>query len=186
MRSELDVIKKRIASNVEKEKEARAKQAFYQARLDNQPQREADITSITREQEVQRSIYNDNVKKRETSSIAVNLERRQIGEQFNLIDQARLPEKPFSPDRLLYNLFGLAGGLAIGLALVGFLEYRDSTFKADYDVANVLSLPVLAVVPLMRSDAERKSEFRKNLFLNLGLGSAVAVCFAVLAYTFVR
>ena len=77
-------------------------------------------------------------------------------------------------------------GLAFGLAIVAFLEYRDSTFKADYEVATVLSLPVLAVVPLMRSDAERKSEFRKHLFLNLGLGSAVAVCLAVLAYTFVR
>jgi hypothetical protein len=168
------------------EKNLRQKQAFYQARIDNGPLREADVTSITREYDIQRGIYNENVKKRETSSIAVNLERRQIGEQFNLIDQARLPEKPFSPDRMLINLFGLAGGLAFGLAIVAFLEYRDSTFKADYEVATVLSLPVLAVVPLMRSDAERKSEFRKHLFLNLGLGSAVAVCLAVLAYTFVR
>ena len=113
------------------------------------------------------------------------LERRQIGEQFNLLDAARLPERPFSPNRILISLFGILGGLAVGLGLIALLEYRDSTFKTDSELAGVLALPVLAVVPLMRSDAERRAEFRKRLLLNLGLGSTVLVCLAVLTYTFV-
>ena len=46
------------------------------------------------------------------------------------------------------------GGLALGLLLVGFLEYRDSSFKCEDDVLRVLSLPVLALIPVM--DAERE------------------------------
>ena len=35
------------------------------------------------------------------------------------------------------------------LLVVGFLEYRDSSFKTEEDVMRVLSLPVLALVPVM-------------------------------------
>jgi Tfp pilus assembly protein PilN len=47
-------------------------------------------------------------------------------------------------------------------------------------------MPVLAVVPVMRSDSERRAEFRRRLILNLGLAGTVGVCLMVLAYTFVR
>jgi capsular polysaccharide biosynthesis protein len=123
--------------------------------------------------------------KREASNMAVNLSNRQIGEQFTLLDSARLPQKPSSPNRLMINGLGMAGGLALGLALVALLEYRDNTFKTDSELARVLGLPVLAVVPLMKSDAERRADFRRQLFLNVGLGSTVFLCLAVLTYTFV-
>ena len=64
----------------------------------------------------------------------MNLERRQIGEQFRIIDPARMPERPISPDRCGINMMGLLAGLALGLALVALLEYRDTTFKTDEDV----------------------------------------------------
>jgi hypothetical protein len=117
--------------------------------------------------------------------MAVNLAGRQIGEQFTLIDAARLPQRPSSPNRVLINLFGILGGLGFGVGLVGLLEYRDNSFKTDTEISRVLGLPVLAVVPLMKSDEERRADFRRRLFLNLGFGSTVCVCLAVLAYTFV-
>jgi hypothetical protein len=49
-----------------------------------------------------------------------------------------------------------------------------------------LSVPVLAVVPFMRSESERKRDLRKRWALNFALGSTVMGCLAVLAYTFVR
>ena len=108
-----------------------------------------------------------------------------MGEQFVLLDPAPVPQKPSAPDRILINLFGLAAGLVVGLTLVALVEYRDSTFKTDSELGGVLSLPVLAVVPLMLSESERRSKFRRRLILNLGLGSTVAVCLAVITYSFV-
>ncbi len=58
-----------------------------------------------------------------------------------------MPERPFSPNRTMINLGGIVAGLAIGLVLVGLLEYRDVTMKTDDEVSGVLGLPVLAVVP---------------------------------------
>ena len=45
-------------------------------------------------------------------------ERRQIGEQFRLLEPARLPERPVGPSRLAVNATGALAGLGLGLVLV--------------------------------------------------------------------
>src|SRR5690606_13258685 len=95
--------------------------------------------------------------KREDAKLASNLEQRQVGEQFKVLDPARVPERPFSPNRLLINAIGAIGGLVMGVALVGFLEFRDRTLKKQADVVRVLQVPVLAVVPLMMPAPARLS-----------------------------
>ena len=122
----------------------------------------------------------------EESKLAAEVEQRQIGEQFRLLDPARLPEKPFRPNRQVINLGGAALGLALGIVLVTLLEWRDSSFRTDDEVSTLLTLPVLAVVPLMQSDDDRARAKRRRLVMNVGLGSTVIGCLAVLVYTLVR
>ena len=184
-REELEALKTNIAAKEDQEKKIRAKISEYQARVDRAPLRSAELTELQREYDTIKSIHEGLVAKRESAAMSVNLQRRQIGEQFVLLDAAQIPQKPISPNRLTINIFGLVGGLALGLLLVILLEYRDSTFKTDSELGGVLSLPVLAVVPLMLSDVERRTMFRRRLILNLGLGSTVAVCLAVITYSFV-
>ena len=64
--------------------------------------------------------------------------------------------------------------------LIGFLEYRDSTFKTEDDIHRVLQLPVLALVPLMTSDKEVRTQRRRRMAVALGavvlvIGSAAVV-----------
>jgi len=184
-RAELADLKTNIAAKEEQDKRLRAKAAEYQSKVDRAPLRDAELTELQRDYDTILGIYQGLVAKREAASMSVNLNRRQIGEQFVLLDPAQVPQRPSSPDRLVINLVGLLAGLAIGLALVVLLEYRDSTFKTDSELGGVLALPVLAVVPLMLSESERRSSFRRRLILNLGLGSTVAVCLAVITYSFV-
>ena len=51
---------------------------------------------------------------------------------------------------------GAVGGLVLGL-VIGWASSstRDSSFKSEEDVVRLLSLPVLAMVPMMASDEER-------------------------------
>jgi protein tyrosine kinase modulator len=115
----------------------------------------------------------------------VSAERKQIGEQFRLVEPARAPDRPSSPNRPLLNVIGLIAGLAVGLSLVALFEYRDHTFKTDTELGGYVSLPVLAVVPVMMSGKEEKKAFRQRLLLNVSCGSAVLVCVALLTYTFI-
>ena len=185
-RDQLEQVNNRIALNRNEIIRLSAQAATYQAKIDRAPVHDAELMELTRDYGIYTALYNDLVAKREQASMSVNLERRQIGEQYVLLDPARLPEAPFSPNRILINLFGILGGLALGLGVVALIEYRDGSFKADYEIASVLAMPVLAVVPVMRSDNERRKDFRRRLVLNLGLASTVCVCLVVLAYTFVR
>lgn len=184
LRDALDLVKKQIVQRHADEARLRGQVDIYQARVNAVPARSAELISITRDYNTLNKTYQDLLAQREAAKMSVNLENRQLGERFTLIDQARLPQRPDSPNRILINFAGIVGGLALGLLLVALVEYRDTTFKTDRELASVLALPVLAVVPLMLSDAERRAQFRRKLITNLGLGSAVAACVAVLAYTF--
>ena len=186
LKAELDQLDRQISSKLADEQRLRAWAAGVQARVEATPTRQSEMIELTRDYASIQGIYSSLLNKKEDSRLAANLERRQIGEQFKLLDPARLPEKPVSPNRQRMNMIGLAAGLLIGLGLIAFLEYRDSSFKTDEEMTALLSLPVLAIVPSMRSHQERRAMVRRRIALGVGLGSTVTICLAVVLYTFVR
>ena len=113
---------------------------------------------MTRDYSTLQATYNSLRMKSEDSAIAANLERGKIGEQFKLVDEASRPERPYNDrQRRMVTASGAVAGLALGLLVVFLHEYRDSSFKRGEDVLQALSLPVLASIPLMRSDRERRA-----------------------------
>jgi len=181
LQAELDVIDHQLAAS---EAEAgRLKQVMggYQAKVDVVPTRESELVELTRDYGTLQTAYMSLLTKREDSKIAANLERRQIGEQFKILDPASLPERPFNQTQRIALIGSGAGvGLGLGFLLVAFLEYRDSSLKREEDVVRVLSLPVLALVPVMASVRERRSRHRRALAVNLGAGAALLASAAIL------
>ncbi|MGH9329055.1 MAG: hypothetical protein ACRD09_01315, partial [Vicinamibacterales bacterium] len=107
--------------------------------------------------------YRELLTKSEASKMAANLERRQIGEQFRVLDPARVPVSPIGTRRLRINLIGVSSGLLLGLALVALLEIRDSSFRSESDVVEVLALPVLALVPFVEGPADRRRQRQRRV-----------------------
>jgi len=170
--AEIGDIDRQLADKQEQEQRLRALIAGYQTKLDVVPKRESELVELTRDYTTLQTTYQSLLGKREDSKIAANLERRNIGEQFKVLDPARLPERPFSPKRSLIAAGGVAVGLALGMLVTFFLEYRDSTLKSENDVVRLFDLPVLALVPVMLSTKERRARRRRRLFGGL---SAVVV-----------
>jgi polysaccharide chain length determinant protein (PEP-CTERM system associated) len=186
LHAELDQLTLQIAHKQDEEKQLRAMTTAYQTRVEKAPTRESELTELTRDYGTLQTLYSNLLAKKEESQISANLERRQIGEQFRLLDPARLPEKPFRPNRPLINSLGLVGGLIAGCGLIALVEYRDKTFKTDEDVTSILTLPVLAVVPFMQSGRERRRRMVRRVAVGFGLATTVVACLAVVVYTFVR
>jgi polysaccharide chain length determinant protein (PEP-CTERM system associated) len=184
--TQLAELEQRVAAAQAAEVKLRARAAELQEKIDSVPTRESELVELTRDYGVLQSVYTNLLSKKEDSNISANLERRQIGEQFKLLDPAQVSERPVSPNRPMFIGMGLAAGLALGFALLVLLEYRDSSFKTDEEIGALLSLPVLAVVPVMRSDQERRRLALRRVVLGLSLSSTVAVCGAVVVYTLVR
>ena len=171
LRQEGEGLKKQIAAGQEEERRLRGLMQVYQGRADAAPARESELVELTRDYDTIQKMYIGLLGKSEESKMAANLESRQIGEQFRTLDPPRVPERPFAPNRQQLNAVGALAGLALGLAFAAFLEYRDTTLKTDDDITAALVMPVLCVVPLMITDAER----RRSRKIKLALAAAVLV-----------
>jgi uncharacterized protein involved in exopolysaccharide biosynthesis len=137
-----DVIamKKKIA-DLEKNKD------MGMRRIEQTPVSEQDMGTLGKEYQSMKATYETLLKKSQEAQQAENLEKRQKGEQFRVIDPAIVPEKPFSPDVPKSLLIGLFAGLASGLALAFMREQMDRSFHDADDVEISLGIKVLATIP---------------------------------------
>jgi uncharacterized protein involved in exopolysaccharide biosynthesis len=154
--------------------------ADYQRRIEAVPGLQSEWLSLSREYEAVQASYKEFSTKSEAARVSVDLETRQVGEQFRVLDPPRVPGRPVSPQRQINNAGGAAGGLFLGLLIIALLEIRDGSLKTDADVEHVLKLPVIAVVPLLLTDRDRS---RRRLRRQLAVGVMTGV-FAVGAYVF--
>ena len=173
MQAERQTLLRRISEKETQEKQLRGVLDGYQAKIAGVPTRETELTELTRDYETLRQIYTSLLAKSENARAAADLERRQIGEQFKVLDPAYLPERPISPNRLQINSAGALAGLAIGFGLLLLLEYRDRSLRTEDDVLDALALPVLAVVPRMMSVAERRRRQSRRRVVRFAVGATV-------------
>ena len=184
LEAELEVIDHQLKVSQEQQTELQGKISDYQRKVEAVPARESELVELTRDYEILKRNYEELVRKREDSKLAANLERRQIGEQFRILDAASLPQKPTNEIMRLAMIFSGAGvGLLLGLTLVGFLEYRDSSFALEEDVFGTLELPVLAAIPAMKSAEERRGERRRRLALDVVGATVFLGCATVVVVT---
>ena len=165
--------------------------ATSQLRIAAVPTHESELTELMRDYQTLQKTYESLLSKKEDSQISANLERRQIGEQFKILDPPHEPERPISPNRPLFDAIGAIVGLALGLGIAALLEYLDSSLKTEEDVLQALMLPVLALIPLMTTSAEDRSRHRKRLLLTcvaaaLMLTSAMAAAWKLDAVRWLR
>lgn len=130
--------------------------ALYQRRIEETPKREQEMIQLSRDYDLLRTNYQSLLDKKYQSQMAENLERKQQGEQFRILDPARLPEKPSKPDRNAVLAMGAFLGLAIGLGLAWFRESMDRSFYEVADLEGYLNLPVLTTI-LNLNEEEKKA-----------------------------
>jgi uncharacterized protein involved in exopolysaccharide biosynthesis len=86
---------------------------------------DAEVDRLEHEQ--LKSIYRGLLMKREHAVMSANLERRQIGEQFKLVDSPRVAETPISPNRPLIAGQGAVAGFLLGVTMMW--AARNGSFR---------------------------------------------------------
>ena len=144
----------------------------YQQRVESTPNREQELMKFIRDYKNTQESYNSLLNRKLEAEIAVNMEKKQKGEQFRIIDRAALPRKPVSPDMRKLFLISMAAGLGLGGGLIFLLDFLNPSLKQPKDYESVLGLAVLATIPVLLSP---KDKILRRL--NRGL-TAVSLVFA--------
>jgi polysaccharide chain length determinant protein (PEP-CTERM system associated) len=172
---EIDAVDRQIASKEADAARLKAQIDEYQRRVDAAPSRETEMTELMRDYKTLQDMYTSLLAKKEDSKLSANLERAQAGEQFKILDPARVPEKPFSPNRPQIIAFGAIIGLGLGLGLAMLLEFRDTSIRSDDEVVRILALPVLAMVPLVSTPFDARRRRRRAAALAIAVFIAASL-----------
>jgi polysaccharide chain length determinant protein (PEP-CTERM system associated) len=134
---------------------------MYQDRISSSPMVLEEYKSITRDYQTAQAFYDDLLKKMNESKMATDLERRQQGEQFSVMDQPNLPDSPTFPKRGVFVGGGLVAGLILGTILVAWREYRDTVMRSERDVWAFTKLPTLGVISFSSNDPDQPPPGRR-------------------------
>ncbi len=175
---QLDDIAYSIGKLKKEKEEIDVKISTYQKWVEAAPVREAEWATLTRDYNQLNTNYQNLLGRNMEAESAQNLERRQKGSQFKIIDTAHFPEKPIAPVFLkimaiacLLGL-GVGGGISFGLALL------DNSVQDMVDLEQY-QLPVICSIPPVLSAQEKRR--KRNLSIIMGGGIGLLALAIVLA-----
>lgn len=162
LRSQLEANAMEIDDVKKQSEQLRSRIAVYQNRLTLAPVRQQQLQEVMSNYESAKQNYADLLNKETQSELATKLAMQQRGEQYQVIDPASLPMKPFSPKRDKIALGGLAAGLFAGLGLAFLIDTRDRSFHFENDIRGFLAVPLVVGVPLLPTSVEKKKLARRT------------------------
>lgn len=170
IRSEIESVKRQAADS------ARRRDS-YQARIASSPRVEEGYKNMLMERNSLQQKYDDLSKKAMEANFAHGLEKEQLGERFTLVDPARLPKRPTSPNVPAILLIGLILGLGSGIGAAALAESSDQSVRDPDHLARLAGVPVLVSIPTLTAEVAPHTVNRKRLTALAGL--AVALLLAV-------
>ena len=163
-------------SNIKKNiQEIKSATKVYQKRVEDTPKREQELQSIQRDYNNIRESYSSLLARRLEAELAVNMEKKQKGEQFRIIDYARLPEKPISPDVRKLFMFSIAIGLGIGGGIIFLLEFLNPAIRSEGQIESGLGLSILASIPPLSRPGDSTKKWLEHIAFSIVSFYAVAV-----------
>ena len=149
--------------------------AVYTRRLENTPRHEQELAILTRDYDTSKELFKSLLTKRGEADMASELELRQKGENFRVIEPARLPERPAGPNRFRLLLVGLALALGASGAAVVLAEQVDTSFRRVDEIRSTLPLPVLSAIPRITTEQDRVRTLRQRRWATAAVGFGLVV-----------
>jgi polysaccharide chain length determinant protein (PEP-CTERM system associated) len=155
---------------------------FHVSKLERVPIFEQQIAGLMRDYDSLRSHYQSLLDKKLSAEMASELEVRQKGERFVILDPAPIPSQPAGPNRAIIDLGGLIGGLVAGIGLAIAIEMTDQSVRSEQEATDLLGVPVLAGIPQIYTNAQLRSRRMRfalaavlTAALSCGLGLLISV-----------
>jgi len=115
-------------------------------------------TVMARDVDVNEKIYDELLQKLETAKITQRLQASKEGTRYTIIEDARVPTHPFSPNVMIMSFMGLFLGLGIGIALILFMEFLDKSFLDVNEASIYLNTPLLGAISKISTEESIREE----------------------------
>lgn len=145
--------------------------------LGSTPEVAEQLGDLEREYQHLFAAYQDFSKRRQQASVQADLERRQLGEQFRVLEQAVVAAEPSAPNRVVIILVGIVCGLVIGIGVGVVSEIADPAIHDVRQLQNTIQLPVLATIPEIWLEADRLRQ--RNDVVRQAVAAVVLSVFAL-------
>jgi uncharacterized protein involved in exopolysaccharide biosynthesis len=139
-----------IAFLAKEKGEIRKSIASVEGKIQQSPRREQEMISLIRDYENQKRSYDDLLRKKLEADVSQNLEKRQKGSQFQILDPANLPEEPSKPDRKMVMGISLFLALVLGFGGTIAWEAMDLRLRDVRDFRHLYKVPILGYIPVFQ------------------------------------
>lgn len=151
IKSELSIVVGSIKGQLDaaKQQEAllRARLAQSRSQVLVMQDRSVDLNLLKRELETNRQVYDSLLQRFKEVAVTGGLTTNNI----SIVDDAKTPLYPYSPQPERDAAIGMALGLLLGLGLAFLRENLDDSVKHSDEIENVYGLPLLGLIPFVKS-----------------------------------
>jgi polysaccharide biosynthesis transport protein len=130
----------------------------YQAKVDAAPLREQQVVELSRNYEISKQHYQTLLDKSFSLGMAADLEQKQKGERFTVLDEAQVPEKPVKPRRKMF--IPMSAMFALGISILAVLgkEAMSPAIKTELELKSMLpaGIKVMSLIPRIETPAETR------------------------------
>ena len=170
LKSQIAQTEKELATRKAEQDSILQEIATYQERLGRLPVREQEMAQLLRDYENSKNNYRMLLDKKLAAEMATDMEHRQKSERFTIVDSARAPTKPISPNRPLLAAASCLLGLALGVGLSLLVESRKPVLLGEWELpAGVVVLGRLPVfeMPADPGAAGKPSRWLRKPMINV-------------------
>jgi polysaccharide biosynthesis transport protein len=172
-----------IHEHEQRQKDVVGQIAIRQSQLERIPLFQQRMSSVMRDYQAAQDHYKYLLERKFSADMATDLEVRQKGERFEVLDPAQVPYKPYRPNRPLFNLAALGIGVFVGLAGALVMELLDSSVKTEREVLGQLGAPIFGEIPWLPTEVENKRVFRRAIYAFAGTSALVSVYLFLIVWT---
>ena len=155
---------------------------IYTAQVEDTPKRALELRSIKRDYSNIQGVFDSLLGRKLEAELSLNMEKKQKGEQFRILDHARIPEKPITPNVKALFLFSIVSGLGVGGGIIFLREILGfSIIRREDQVEKELGLTILATIPPLEKASDKfKQKIEMTAFIGCTLYAAMFLSFFVI------
>ena len=180
--SQIAALGQEMQLHEKRQKDIKDQIAYHESKLELAPEIQQQIAAAEQDYENAQDNYKRLQDHKFAADVSSDVETRQKGERFEILDPAQPPDHPYKPQRLLVDAIGLVGGILLALGLVLGLELLDGTVKTSREFNEKLGVPVLGEIP-WTTTLKGSRNVRVRMMLGAAANAVLALAYAAVVVT---